>query len=1129
MPAVLDNTIKTMQNYTGYLHSQLPTIQKMLGATPAGGTLRVSALTGAAKSLAAITCSEQSKHVLILLPDVRRVQEAEVELSLLGHQDLVLAFSSYSATSLQERVTELGKRDKAILIATYQILTAQLPRQNEMVSQLLQIKTGSSMTYNELLEYLNLFNYQSGQFAEEPGSYAKRGAIIDFWSYSERVPVRLEFDGDFVESIRYFDPESQRSIDFAGHATLAPHFTPEEETECPPMRIFDYLDSPVVFFNSLEAEWAAVDIAPDEEDTPGTAVDGNFEDSLLFDIPPEKPETETAAAPDGIHAAALLQKYAAGLTARFIVEETLGSAVERVELGLSEAPAINSNYKILFNEITSFVQRGYTVYMAVENELQSTRLRSLFEDSKNKLEDFLDSGTLKIVMLPVKEGFVNKSEKLLLLTDYQVFNKPYRTRLPEKKKKQLKKNRALDAIKAGDFVVHEEYGIARYLGLESIHIGDVEQESMKLQYAEGGIVYVNLNYLHLVKRFSAKEGVSPTLSTLGTQDWSNKKKKAKRKIKEAAKELIDLYAKRKMSRGFPFSPDTTWQQELEASFMYEDTVDQSRVTSEVKTDMETATPMDRLVCGDVGFGKTEIAIRAAFKAVQDGKQAAILVPTTILAEQHYNTFSDRLSQFPVTIAALSRFQTKAEQTEIVQKLKDGAIDIVIGTHRILSKDVAFRDLGLLIIDEEHRFGVASKEKLRSYKLNVDILTMTATPIPRTLNLSLLGARDLSILATPPSNRQPVYSRVESFENANIRQWILNELKRDGQVYVVHDRVMTIQKFADYIKKLVPEANIAIAHGQMKPAQLEDVFHGFLHRKYNILLATKIIESGLDIPSVNTIIINRADRFGLAELHQLRGRVGRSDRQAYAYFLIPSRNALQKTTARRLQAVEDHTELGAGFQLAMRDLEIRGAGNLLGNEQTGFINEIGFDLYIKLINESVEELKQEEFQALFKDLPASKQLPETTIEAYFEIGIPKAYIPDQMDRLSYYTALFSVKGIDEIRELEEEMLDRFGVMPQLVKRLIISAELRFYASRAMFERVIIQQKRVLIILPRGTNEEYYQTSFMKLIGLINTKYPKQIQLVQSAESIKLQINQVFNVPERSIEYLIEFTKEVLEHY
>ncbi|MEK6553348.1 MAG: DEAD/DEAH box helicase, partial [Bacteroidota bacterium] len=555
--------------------------------------------------------------------------------------------------------------------------------------------------------------------------------------------------------------------------------------------------------------------------------------------------------------------------------------------------------------------------------------------------------------------------------------------------------------------------------------------------------------------------------------------------------------------------------------------DQTKVTEEVKRDMESENPMDRLVCGDVGFGKTEIAVRAAFKAINDGKQVAMLVPTTILTEQHYNTFKDRLTQFPVNVEALSRFQTKSEQTSITQRLEKGEVDLVIGTHRLLSKDILFKDLGLLIIDEEHRFGVMAKEKLRSLKANIDTLTLTATPIPRTLNLSLLGARDLSIIATPPPNRQSIYTKVDTFDIHKVREWILTEVKRNGQIYFVHDRVQSIDKIAAYIQKYVPEIKIGVAHGQMKPSQLEDAIHKFLSKQYHMLISTKIIESGLDIPNVNTIIINRADRFGLAELHQLRGRVGRSDRQAYAYFLVPSLDTITKKAVKRLQAIEEYTDLGEGFNLSMRDLEIRGAGNLLGTEQSGFIDTIGFDMYLKLLDEAVDELKQDEFKEVFKDLPKQQERSSPTIDTFFEIGIPNSYMPDQADRLSFYTALFSMLRIEELEEIKEEMTDRFGKIPPNVERLILAAVLRFYSSFALFERVVIQFNKITIVLPKGDKENFYQNKFIPLLTFINENYSKDIKFVQANETMKFEMNNKFGSAEAAMNFLIKLCKEIIE--
>jgi transcription-repair coupling factor (superfamily II helicase) len=813
----------------------------------------------------------------------------------------------------------------------------------------------------------------------------------------------------------------------------------------------------------------------------------------------------------------------------WFIEDPLGHNSGKFILNISSAPVINSNFNLLFANLEDYTSQGIRIYLTAENEIQARRLFDLLASFNEKINALLENGTVKIKVLAIKEGFYLKEEKLLFLTDYEIFNKPYRTKISKKQK--LKKSRINEfaSLKVGDFIVHENFGIGKYSGLATIKIGMTEQETIKILYAEGGVVYLNINYLSLLKKYSSGDKIPPRLTSLGSNEWKSAKKKVKSKIKEAARDLIKLYAQRKAANGFAFGKDTVWQKELETSFLYEPTPDQAKVTEEVKLDMEQQHPMDRLVCGDVGFGKTEVAVRAAFKAVSDGKQVGLLVPTTILAEQHYNTFRERLSQFPVRVSVLSRFATKGRQKEIVQDLQDGKVDIVIGTHRILSKDIKFKDLGLLIIDEEHRFGVMAKEKLRQIRINVDTLTLTATPIPRTLNLSLLGARDLSIIATPPPNRQPIYTKVDTFEIGKVRQWILDEVRRNGQVYFVHDRVQSIEKIADYLKRHIPQIRIVVAHGQMKPPELEKVIYKFMNKDADVLVSTKIIESGLDIPNVNTIIINRADRFGLAELHQLRGRVGRSDRQAYSYFLVPSLNIITKKAVKRLQAIEESTELGGGFNLAMRDLEIRGAGNLLGTEQSGSIDTVGFDMYVKLLDEAVEELKKDEFSEIFKDLPKHHERSEPTIDTYFEVGIPRSYMPDESDRLSFYQALFSMIKIEELDEIREEMIDKFGKPPIVIERLINTAVLRYYASFAQFERVVITRKKISLILPKGNNEEFYQNKFSRLMELIVSEYAETVKFVQKKDNMKLESENETDSPEEALKSVIMFIQKILLVY
>lgn len=1092
-------------------------------------SINISPLYGSAKSFAIKELFAQNNFLVLLLTETKLVNEFKVELSVLGLSDDLIVIDDFNIESIQEKLTEISKRKKFILISTYQILTLKLPDKEKINHLTTKVSVGGEVKYDDLIEYLNLLVYTRDKFVEAPGYYSQRGAIIDFWSYSEKSPARLEFDGDFIDSIRYFDPESQRSFEKVEEVTLAAAF--ENQTVAYNSDIFSYLDNPIFIASSYELNNLKVIndenlISEENKNFDSQINTSNINDEDEFPEISADLITENSDKQQEDNVQSIQPFNYKNTNAKWIIEEEINSE-SRVDIGISPSPSINSNYQILFSTIKDFSDKNYDVFITSENELQTNRLKDLLAEISPELDELIELQKIKVETLAIKEGFINRNEKLLILTDYQIFNKPYRTKISSSKKFKKSKAKSFASIKRGDYVVHEDYGIGQYSGLETIKIGDANQESMKILYAEGGIVYVNLNYLALVKRYSSNENLKPTLATLGSGEWQNTKAKTKKKIKEAARDLIELYAKRKSTEGFRFSPDTIWQKELEASFFYEDTPDQAKTSEDVKHDMEAQNPMDRLVCGDVGFGKTEVAVRAAFKAVQDGKQACVLVPTTILAEQHYNTFKDRLTQYPVRVAALSRFQTKKEQKEILKNLEQGQLDILIGTHRLLSKDVKFKNLGLLIIDEEHRFGVSAKEKLRQIKVNVDTLALTATPIPRTLNLSLLGARDLSIIATPPPNRQPIYTSVSTFDAVKIREWIINELKRNGQVYFVHDRIHSIDKLADYIRRYVPEAKIAVAHGQMKPAQLEEVIYGFLNRKFDVLLSTKIIESGIDIPNVNTIIINRADRFGLAELHQLRGRVGRSDRQAYAFFLVPSLSGISKVALRRLQAIEEYTEIGSGFNVAMRDLEIRGAGNLLGTEQTGFINEVGFDLYVKLINEAVEELKYQDFKEVFKSLPKIEERTDPTIDTYFDIGIPVTYMPDQMDRLNFYTALYSVKSLSEIEELKEEMLDRFSALPEIVKRLVLTATLKFYASYALFERIAIQRKVIHIILPRGEKEDYYKVRFVELMRFImdDSAYKDKIKFSQQKEVMKLVVENRFEKPEDILTYLITFCSKV----
>ncbi len=1101
--------------------SRLEFVREVNGKIKSGDKIiPVTALPESAKSIFVKHIFENGKSVLLLLPGKQKVNEFCVELNILGLNGNVISIPELDFETLQEKLTDAASRENVIVISTYQILKVKLPPKEELKNNTTKIEIGGELAYDDLLGYLNLLDYEREKFVVEPGFYSVRGSIIDFWSYSEKQPCRLEFDGDFIESIRYFDPDTQRSLENIPNVTLASKM--DSDTNIFNSGIFDYFENPVVF--AVQSE---LDSLPKENGNGQKIEINDLDEELLeelFDGEPGEPTNNEFTVPVKEE-----NNFEFPENTKWIIEDELGTYPGRINAGLGNPPEFNANFKLLFSFLSEYAGKNFKIFITTENELQAKRLTDLLSDYNEELLDLLETGKVKVKVLAVKTGFIAKKEKTVVLSDYQIFNKPYRTKLPSKRKYKKTSAKDLASLKRGDYVVHEKFGIGKYDGLETIKIGQIEQESIKILYADNGVVYVNLNYLSLVKKYSSQDKTPPRLSKLGSNEWKATKKKVKGKIKDAARELIKLYAERKAKKGIAYGPDTIWQKELEASFFYEPTQDQINVTEEVKKDMESENPMDRLVCGDVGFGKTEIAVRAAFKAISNGKQVAMLVPTTILAEQHYNTFKDRLAQFPVRVEVLSRFVPKAKQTGIIKDLAAGKVDMLIGTHRLLSKDVKFKDLGLLIIDEEHRFGVMAKEKLRKLRVNVDTLTLTATPIPRTLNMSLLGARDLSIIATPPPNRQPIYTKVEKFDISKIRDWIIKETNRGGQVYFVHDRVNSIDKIAAYIQKHIPEVNVAVAHGQMKPAELEKIIHGFLSKKFDVLVSTKIIESGLDIPNVNTIIINRADRFGLAELHQLRGRVGRSDRQAFAYLIVPSFNTITKKAVKRLQAIEEYTDLGEGFNISMRDLEIRGAGNLLGTEQSGAIDSVGFDMYVKLLDEAVKELKENEFAGVFEDLPKQLERAETTIDTYFEINIPKDFMPDQSDRLSFYSALFSMLKIEEVDDIKEEMIDRFGKLPTVIERLIDTAVLRFYASLALFERVVITKKKIAIVLPGGEKEDFYQRKFPVLMELVLNEYDKKIRFLQNEKTMKLELDNNFSSIEETLEFLTGFCKKTVERY
>ncbi|HRI60097.1 MAG TPA: transcription-repair coupling factor [Saprospiraceae bacterium] len=743
-------------------------------------------------------------------------------------------------------------------------------------------------------------------------------------------------------------------------------------------------------------------------------------------------------------------------------------------------PSFNKNFDLLIRHLHEMKAAGYETYICSENPKQFDRLAAIFKELKADVA-FLP------VEIPIHEGFIDEDLKIEVLTDHQIFQRYHQYKIRQGfTKDQALNYRVLRELSPGDYVTHIDHGIGKFAGLQKIEIGGQVQEAVRLNYKNNDILYVSIHSLHKISKYIGQEGTAPVLSKIGSDAWKQLKARTKRKIKDIAAELIKLYAARRAAKGHAFPPDDVLQTELEASFIYEDTPDQYKATQDVKADMEKEYPMDRLICGDVGFGKTEVAIRAAFKAVTDGKQVAVLVPTTILALQHWKTFTERLSDFPVTVDYLNRFRSAKERKEILEKLKKGQIDIIIGTHALLSKEVGFKDLGLLVVDEEQKFGVVSKEKLRALKVDVDTLTLTATPIPRTLQFSLMAARDLSVIRTPPPNRQPIHTEIRVFDEDLISETIHTEVNRNGQVFFVHNRVNELPKIVETLKRLCPETEVAMAHGQMDAEHLEKVLVDFIDRKFDVLACTNIIETGLDIPNANTIIINRADMFGLSDLHQLRGRVGRSNQKAYCYLFAPPMSVLTQEARKRLRTIEEFTDLGSGFQVAMRDLDIRGAGNLLGGEQSGFIADIGFETYQKILDEAIQELKETDFKDLFKEEIAQRgsYVRDVTIETDVEMLIPDEYVSNTQERLNLYTELNTVENEEGIKAFAKRLEDRFGKVPHQVNALFEALRLQWLCKKLGFERLILKGGKLRCYFLGDPQSSFFETEqFRKIMAYI----------------------------------------------
>ena len=994
------------------------------------------------------------------------------------------------------------------IIVTYPEALAEKVISREVLKEnTLKISVGERLDNMFVSDVLDEYGFEQVDYVYEPGQYAMRGSILDVFSFSYEFPYRIDFFGNEVETIRSFDVETQLSKEKLDSIYIVPEMTKGNRTNS---SLLDSLPSETLLA-SKDMAWVKERIGSIWNEEPIIGDEESFANI-------EQLRAKLITGEDFLHAALGFCRLHFGTRPMGVADATLTFSMEA-------QPIYHKNFDLVSESFHKYLEDGYTLYILSDVEKQATRIRAIFEDRGDDIP-------FTSVNKTIHEGFADETLRVCLFTDHQLFDRFHKFNLKSDKARSGKLSlslKELNQFTTGDYIVHIDHGVGQFGGLVRTEVNGKMQEAIRLIYQNNDIIFVSIHSLHKLSKYKGKgSGEPPKLSKLGTGAWEKMKERTKSKVKDIARDLILLYSKRKQEKGFAYSPDSFMQHELEASFIYEDTPDQMKATADVKADMENDRPMDRLICGDVGFGKTEVAIRAAFKAVSDNKQVAVLVPTTVLAFQHYQTFSERLKDFPCRIEYISRARTAKEIRETLKDLKEGNINIIIGTHRIVGKDVTFKDLGLLIIDEEQKFGVSVKEKLRQLKANVDTLTMTATPIPRTLQFSLMGARDLSSITTPPPNRYPVQTEVERFNPDIIREAINFEMSRNGQVFFINNRIQNIYEMEALVKREVPDARIAVGHGQMEPEKLEKIILDFVNYEYDVLIATSIVESGIDVPNANTIIINNAQQFGLSDLHQLRGRVGRSNRKAFCYLLSPPLSSLTQEARRRLQAIENFSELGSGIHIAMQDLDIRGAGNMLGAEQSGFIADLGYETYQKILEEAVDELKAEEFADLYSNATenrpdtGSEYVRETYIESDLELMFPPTYIPNDSERVSLYRELDKMEEERDILAFTERLKDRFGKVPKEGKELIRVVRLRRMAKMLGMEKVILKKGQMSIFLVTNPESPYYESeAFDKLLGFIQ-KHPRECTLREQNGKRSIVIKNVPTV-EVACNYLDEIGK------
>ena len=985
------------------------------------------------------------------------------------------------------------KLKEPLLVVTYPEAIAEKVVQEKVLEQnTLHITPRERIDITFAAQVLREYGFARVDYVYEPGQYAVRGSILDVFSYSNEYPYRIDFFGDDVESIRSFDVDSQLSREKLDEVYIIPNVCNRVENG---VSLLEFVDAKTLFaFSDLRHTIDRVIELANETLAVQALVTEEVDVNAMQKVVDAEVFTRSLVT---------FRRVEYGKRAMETPQAT-------IEYNCSLQGVYHKNFDLVSDSFTKFLQQGYSLYITSDNEKQTDRLRDIFADRGDDI-------IFTPILHTIHAGFVDNDLKVCCFTDHQIFDRFHKYNLKSDRARTGKMAlslRELQQIEVGDYLVHIDHGIGQFGGLTHTEIAGKKQEAIKVIYKNGDLIYVSIHALHKLSKYRSKEGEAPTLNRLGTGAWERMKERTKSKMKDIARDLIKLYAARRQEKGFAYSPDNFMQQELEASFIYEDTPDQVKATQDVKSDMESARPMDRLICGDVGFGKTEVAIRAAFKATCDNKQVAVLVPTTVLAFQHYQTFSERLRVFPVKVEYLSRARKPKDVRRILAELKEGKVDILIGTHRIIGKDVEFKDLGLLIIDEEQKFGVAVKEKLKQMKVNVDTLTMSATPIPRTLQFSLMGARDLSAITTPPANRYPIMTEVHSFNEDIIREAVNFEMSRNGQVFFVNNNIEQLATLHNLITRLVPDVRIAVGHGRMSPDELEKVILDFVNYDYDVLLATTIIESGIDMPNTNTIIINNAHKFGLSELHQLRGRVGRSNRKAFCYLLTPPHHAFSEESRRRLQAIESFSDLGSGIHIAMQDLDIRGAGNLLGAEQSGFIADLGYEAYQKILKEAVEELKTQEFSELYYNEADNGSdesfVSDCQFESDLDLFIPAEYVPVESERITLYRELDNLDRESEVAAFCERLRDRFGAIPTETLDLVQVVNLRRVARTLGFDKVSLKQGRMYLYFVGDEHTAYYQsTAFGRVLNYLQQN-PRRCKLREVNNRRSMVIDPVANV-------------------